>query len=38
MPMDANELKGKVLGFGLGITTDTQIVGYFDDVIVQPAK
>ena len=38
VPVDANELNGKVLGFGLGITTDTQIIGYFDDVVVQPAK
>ena len=37
-PVDADELKGKVLGFGLGITTDTQIIGFFDDVVVQPAK
>lgn len=38
IPVDADELKKKVFGFGLGITTDTNLVGYYDDVVVQPVK
>lgn len=38
IPTNANELKGKFLRVFLGVTADKNIVGYFDDMIVQPAK
>lgn len=38
IPANADELKNKVLRFALGVYTDTNIVGYIDDVTVQPAK
>lgn len=37
-PANANELKGKFLRMFFGVTADKNIVGYFDDIIVQPAK
>jgi hypothetical protein len=38
IPIDADELKNKIMGAGFGISTDTHIVGYVDDVTIQPAK
>lgn len=37
-PINADELKNKVLRFAFGVYTDTNFTGYIDDVIVQPAK
>lgn len=37
-PVNADELKNKVLRFAFGVYTDTNFTGYIDDVIVQPAK
>jgi len=38
IPVNADELKNKVLRFAFGVYTDTNITGYIDDVIVQPVK
>jgi len=37
-PANANELQSKYLRVSFGVTADSNIVGYFDDIIVQPTK
>lgn len=38
IPTNVNELKGKFLRVFFGVTADKNIVGYFDDMSVQPSK